>query len=183
MPPRTRTPAGGGGGQGFGIEIETGREVARVAAELRAIDKKAPTRFRAELRKAAAAGVKKVKSEVKQVPAKGAGGGTKQHPHKRGQLRRTVARGVRARASTKSGLRIVTAMPEPNQKVIPRALDSRIRQGGWRHPVFGNREAWATQTTGGSWFLEPLGEMRSQVLGNVRKVLDGAAEQVAKAGE
>ncbi|TQN30616.1 hypothetical protein FHX37_0498 [Haloactinospora alba] len=165
------------------LEVEVGREVARVAKELRAVDKKLPTKFRAELRKAGKSGADRVKSEVKSLPVKGVSGGTSAHPHKRRQLRRRVARGVRVRASTKQGMRIVTAMPEAEQSVIPRGLDSatRHRGGGWRHPVFGNRDVWVDQT-GGSWFLEPLGEMQPDVQANVRRVLDDAAEQVAAAG-
>lgn|SRR5690606_4764374 len=168
---------------GMNVEIEVGREVRRVADQLRAVDKTLPTKLRRELRGAAKAGVQRVKREAKALPAKGRRGGTGEHPHRPRQLRRTVARGVRVRASTKTGMRIITAMPDTEQSVIPRGLDSRTRHagGGWRHPVFGNRDVWVAQT-GGSWFLEPLAEEQPQVMRNIRDVLDKAAEQVAKAG-
>ncbi|MEV2277705.1 hypothetical protein AB0I72_19175 [Nocardiopsis sp. NPDC049922] len=171
------------------VEIQLGREVARVAAQLRQIDAKLPTKLRSELRKAAKVGVQRVKREAKGLPSAGKRGGTAKHPHKPKQLRRTVARGVRARASTKMGMRIITAMPDAEQSVIPRGLDSRTRHrdGGWRHPIFPRKGTdradwrWVDQK-GGSWFMEPLGEMQPEVQANLRKVLDDAAAQVAAAG-
>ncbi|WP_304452911.1 hypothetical protein [Nocardiopsis sp. YSL2] len=163
------------------LEFELGREVTRVAAKLRDVDAKLPTKLRSKLRKAAGVGVKRVKGEVRRMPVSGRHGST--------GLRRRVARGVRARASTKSGMRIVTSMPESAESIIPRGLDSRTRHadGGWRHPVFAPKGTPRTEWTwvdqkGGDWFVRPLSEMQPQVTAEIRKVLDEAAAEVASAG-
>lgn len=161
------------------VEFELGREVTRVAAQLREIDKKLPTQLRAKLRKAAATGVRTVKAQVRSMPVSGRHGTT--------GLRRRVARGVRAQASTRTGLRIVTSMPSNAEGVIPRGLDSRTGSGGWRHPVFARsgvpRSDWKwVEQSGGDWFVRPLALMHPQVQAEVRKVLDEAAETIRKAG-
>jgi hypothetical protein len=154
------------------FEVRSGREIARAAAALRAIDKKLPTKFRTELRKASKPAVAKVKQTVRKMPVKGTAGST--------GLRRRVARGVRVQASTKTGVRIVTSMPA-GEEVLPRGLDSRTSIRGWRHPVFGRSGIWVRQA-GGSWFMEPIAEQKPALDRAMQAVLDDAAATIARAG-
>lgn len=162
------------------FEIVSGREIKRVADKLREVDAKLPGQLRKDLRKVATTGAKTVKSRARSLSAKGTRGGTSKHPHKRKQLRRQVARGVRVQASTGgrkgAGLRIVTTMPTKDDAMLPRGLDSK-----WRHPIFGDKERWVEQD-GTSWFREPLAQMRPAVDKQVRAVIDQAATQIASAG-
>ena len=164
------------------IEVAVGREIHAVAAQLRAVDKTLPTKFRAAMRKTAATAIKRVKTAARTLPAAGRRGGTAAHPHKPRQLRRAVARGVRAQAATGgrrgAGLRIVTSMPLPAQAMLPRGLDT---PGGWRHPVFGDREDWVDQP-GHSWFREPIAKEHPATKKAVLDLLAQARDQIASAG-
>ena len=72
-------------------------------------------------------------------------------------LRASIARGVKSRVKYSGiivGARIAvdaSALPA-DQRKLPKYLD---RPRGWRHPVFGNPEAWVTQY-GAPWFKPPI---------------------------
>lgn len=161
----------------------SGPEIRRTAERLRQIDKRLPTRLRKELRKAAQPAIQAAKAEARSIPSRGVQGGTSRHPHKRNQLRRKLARGVRAQASTGgrrgAGLRIVTVMPTAAEALLPRGLDTPDK--GFRHPVFGNREVWVRQD-GHSWFRQPIWRQGPAVRVRVVRVLDEAARWIAEAG-
>ncbi|WP_119728336.1 hypothetical protein [Thermomonospora amylolytica] len=166
------------------VRLIPGAEIREVADRLREVDRRLPTKLRTALRKSAARGIKRVRAEVRALPVAGAPGGTAAAPHKRKQLRRLVARGVRAQASAggrrRAGLRIVTSMPTEEQAMLPRGLDRGDE--GWRHPVFGDREKWVRQP-GYSWFREPLADEGPALTRDIRKVLAEAAEWIAEAGD
>lgn len=165
------------------VRVVSGDEIRRTADRLRQVDKKLPGQLRKELRKAALPAVKRVKAEVRSMPAAGVRGGTSRHPHKARQLRRTIARGVRIQASTGgkrgAGLRIATVMPTSKQAMLPRGLDAGEK--GFRHPVFGNRDMWVTQP-GGSWFREPLAHEFPDVRGRIQRLLEETDKWIADAG-
>jgi len=183
------SPSRAGAGETLAVDVGVGPEIKRVADELRAIDKKLPTKFRAQMRKTAAAGVRRAKTEARSMPVAGVRGGTRSAPHKPKQLRRMVARGVRVRASSGGrygvGLRIVTSMPLPSQAMLPRGLDSsdpgHPSRKGWRHPLFGDTETWVDQP-GGSWFRAPIAEEHGPMGKALMDLLEAAAAQVAAAG-
>lgn len=72
-------------------------------------------------------------------------------------LRRDVASGVFIASVVEKdgarGVRIMTSMPDEEEAIIPRGLDSRR---GWRHPVFGDKSSWVTQHGAYSWFMETM---------------------------
>jgi len=162
--------------------VVTGPEIQRIAERLRQVDKKLPARLRKELRKAAQPAVQAAKREARSLPSRGVKGGTSRHPHRRNQLRRKLARGVRVQASTGgrrgAGLRIVTAMPTASEALLPRGFDS---PEGFRHPVFGNRDVWVRQD-GASWFRQPIGRQSHEVRARVARVIDETAQWIAQAG-
>jgi hypothetical protein len=96
-------------------------------------------------------------------------------------LRDTIARGVEVsnRASgPRAGVRIIhrtSALP-PDQKSLPRHMN----RGRWRHPVFGDREAWVTQTFTPGWFDKPIIAKRPQVRAAIEVEFN---KWVARAGE
>jgi len=158
-------------------------EVQEVADRLRRVDRRLAVQLRGALRRAARRGVKRAKAEARGLPAKGAPGGTLQHPHRARQLRRTVARGVRAQVRAGGArmptARIITSMPDESQAALPLGLDSGPR--GWRHPVFGDRDVWVRQP-GFSWFREPLAEEAPAIADDMRQVLGDTAQWIADAG-
>ena len=164
------------------VVVAAGREITEVAARLREVDKRLPTRFRAAMRKAAAAGIRRAKTEARAMPSGGKTGGTSAHPHKAKQLRRAVARGVRARASTGgrygAGMRIITAMPLPKQAILPRGLDTPT---GWEHPVFGKADQRVIQP-GGSWVRAAVAEEQPAMEKDLLAAIAHARDWIAAAG-
>lgn len=167
---------------GLEIELVSGREIKQVVDALRQVDKKAPARVRKEMRTIARSGAKVVKTKARKLPAKGVAGGTQARPHKRRQLRRALARGVKIQASTGgrrgTGLRIVTSMESRSQAFLPRAMDL---VPSWSHPLFGTQRT-VTQQGGHGWFVAPLGEMRPEMEQALRKLVDDSVEEIRRAG-
>lgn len=163
-------------------EVVPGKEIKRVADALREVDKKAPAQLRKELRGIATTGAKVVKGKARTLPAKGTRGGTAKHPHKRRQMRRTLARGVKVQASTGgrkgAALRIVTQMPDRRAALLPRAFDLLDT---WSHPTFKTGPK-VSQQGGFDWFVAPLGEMQPESQAAVRQVLEDAKEKIRAAG-
>jgi hypothetical protein len=80
-------------------------------------------------------------------------GRLKMKAHKGSGLRATVARvtsakvTVGARTATMR-VRAASAKMPASQRKLPRYLNT----GRWRHPVFGDRDVWATQVAPPAWF-------------------------------
>lgn len=158
-------------------------EIRAVADRLREVDRRLPTRLRTELRKAAKPAAARAKAAARALPAEGAKGGTKRHPHRPKQLRRRLARGVRVQASAggkrAAGLRIITAMPTKSEAILPRAMDSHQR---FSHPLFGRTGVVIRQEGGTGWFRESIAEEAPKVQRRVFEVLEETAEWIAQAG-
>lgn len=165
------------------FRVLPGDEIRQVADRLRQVDRRLPTRLRTELRKAAKPAVAKAKARARSLPAEGVKGGTKRHPHRPKQLRRKLARGVRAQASAGgrrgAGLRIVTSMPTRSEAILPRAMDSHDR---FSHPLFGRRSVVIRQQGGDGWFREPIAAEAPRVQRRVLEVLEETAVWISQAG-
>lgn len=160
--------------KGVSYQIIGGPEFKRVAMRLREIDKTMPGQFRRALIASAKPMARDAQSRVRRIPVKGTEGHT--------GLRSRVAAGVHVQASPSASnpyVRITTSMPERDEAVIPRGLD---RQRGWRHPVYGNRNVWVTQRTGGSWFRVAMQNGHDATQRRLTEVLEDAADRVADAG-
>lgn len=152
--------------------VVTGPEFRRVAVALREVDAAFPGQLRRELRQSVRPLVARAKARVRAIPVHGA---------KHTGLRRRVAAGVGVRVSLSRspGITITTSMKDPSEAIIPRGMD---RQQGWRHPVFGDKDHWVTQRTGGSWFRETLANGRGEIEDDLGRVMDRAAQRIADAG-
>jgi len=62
----------------------------------------------------------------------------------------------------------------PSQRKLPRRWDN---PGGWRHPVYGNRNVWVHQT-GNPYFRTTITANRGQVTGSVITAMTVAAEKI-----
>lgn len=156
-------------------QVILGDDFRKTRAALAHVDRELPRRFRQKLIEAAKPAVQDAQTRVRSIPVSGEEGST--------GLRRRVARGVRTVASPSADipyLRIITTMPEADEAVIPRGLD---RQEGWRHPVFGNRDVWVTQHTGGSWFREAIADHREDFEQGLHEALEWAADYIDEAGD
>lgn len=122
--------------------------------------------------------VAEVRAAVRALPSEGG-------PRDGAQLRQKVAQQVRphVRFSGRSpGVSIKASkrgMPR-NFKNAPKRLNAR---GGWRHPVYGNREAWVHQSVSRpGWFDETLRRRRDRYRKAVNDAVVDMARRIASRG-
>lgn len=151
------------------VSITTGPEWKRVAAALDREDKALGDKFRREVREAADLLAARAQAAVMRIPTYGVS-----HTGLRGR----VAKGVGTKI-TGHGVDITTSMNERDETNLPAYLDS---QAGWRHPVFGNRDVWVRQDTGGSWFRATIESGRNDIEDRLEEVMDDAAGRISRAG-
>ena len=154
------------------VVVKGGEEFAQLARRLRkAGEKDLLKELTRGIRETAKPIVAAQKHQVRDLPAHGA-----RHTRLRGRVAgatrlqvRTGGRaaGVRIRVAKKAGLGL-----------LPRHLN----RGEWRHPVFGNREVWVTQTVPPGWFDRPAKAGAPAVRRRLLEVLDEVAEQIAHGG-
>jgi hypothetical protein len=151
------------------VTVSTGPEWKRVAAALDAEDKSLGDKFRREIREAANLLAARAQAAVMRIPTTGL---------KHSGLRGRVAAGVGTKV-TASGVEITTSMNDRDEINLPAYLDS---QTGWRHPVYGDRDVWVRQETGGSWFRATIESGRDLVEDRLEDVMDDAARTISRAG-
>lgn len=155
-------------------QVVVGPDFKAVEEALRAIDKSLPSKFRDAMRQALEPAVNEAKKNVLAIPT---------HGPKHTGLRARVAKGVKTVASPGGSdvgfVRVITTMPK-DEAIIPRGMD---RQEGWRHPVFGNKNVWVTQHTGGSWFRVAMSHAEKPIKEALHKALEDAARFVDDAGD
>jgi len=147
----------------------------RAAAALKKIDRDIPREVLKVIRREASAAKKEASAKVLQQPAlKG----------KHTGLRKDIARGVGLVPFTegeRQGWRVTTSMPEEDEAIIPRGMDSPRK--GWRHPVFGRRDTWVRQYGAFSWFMDSMQELDEEITPKLEEVLEDAADTVDKAAQ
>ena len=155
------------------FRIVSGPEFRTVANALREIDHTLPGKLRRDMKNSINPLVRRAQEKVRTMPVAGHSGHT--------GLRRRVARGVRMRAGVGRNpyFRIVTMMPKSNEAAIPRGLDDPVR--GWHHPVFG-RGPDVFQHGRGHWFVETFAHGEDEIRDGLHRVLEEAANTVARAG-
>lgn len=152
------------------ISITTGPEWKRVEAALAAVDARLGEEFRNELRDAAEDLADRAKRAALQIPAYGS---------KHSGLRARVAEGVGVKLTSTVGVEITASMNYRDERNLPAYLDA---QAGWRHPVYGNRSNWVRQSTGGSWFEEPIANGQSMIENRFTGIFEQAARDIAHEG-
>lgn len=96
---------------------------------------------------------------------------------KRSGLRETIARATASQIQVSaSSARVRVRVRRAGMPADQRTLPHRLNKGRWRHPVFGNREVWAEQTSKPGWFDETLREhgeaVRDEIARQIKQVLD-----------
>lgn len=155
-----------------GIRIETNfRDVVRGAKEF---DRALGNHLRKRIRDAAKPIAEKVKAEVRKPPR---GGGKGESTG----LREGIAAGVGVRITTGSRSAGVTIAATPNRlPTNQRAMVKAYNKDAFRHPVFGNRSAWAVQL-GRPYFGSVIYDELPEVRKEVQAALEDAAQEIAKA--
>lgn len=123
--------------------MHRGTDLRVISAELRRMDDREVTsRFRRDLRVAAAPLVPAVRSSAMAIPSRQTHG-------KRTGLRRDIARAVTLRVRTAGKLASVAIfvdgrkMPD-REGALPQYMEGTRPR--WRHPVFGNPDVWVVQS-------------------------------------
>lgn len=155
------------------FDVNDNGQFARCEKALREINRSIPRESWQKINQHTRAAMKEASAKVMQQPAlKG----------KHTGLRRRVARGIgleRFRDGEWQHWVVTTSMPEEDEAIIPRGLDTRR---GWRHPIFGKRdEPWVAQYGKFSWFADSMDEIGKEVTPAIENILEEAANTVDNA--
>jgi hypothetical protein len=149
--------------------------------------------LRAELRRGFRDAGKPVVADLKQAvrsissTADSHGGGSRARAAHRNARRVTRAHGLRNRIAslirfkvTLSGrnvgvrVEVDTSGLPPDQRTLPQHLDAA---DGWRHPVYGNRDAWVTQH-GQPWWEVTIARHQAQFERDAAAVMERVADRL-----
>ncbi|MFF6825053.1 hypothetical protein [Streptomyces longwoodensis] len=160
------------GGPPFSLGVETHEGLAALTRAIRAEEdgKQLRRELARDMREALKPGAAAAKSSVMAI----ASAGLPTAP----ALRSSVARKIRPEVKLGgrwSGAR-VKAFKTKNVRGFPNAPKRLNRAGGWRHPVYGNREVWVHQHGKSGWFDEAF-EGREGVY---RQAVEAAMENMAR---
>lgn len=141
------------------MAIEGGEKLAKLARQLKETgDKGLQRELRKQLRTAAAPVIREAQQAAEQSL-----------PH-RGGLNAFVGAGQ---------VRVQTSMSGRNARVRLRPRrGAGAERGRLRHPVFGNRDRWVTQTVKPGWFTATLEEHAPEVRQQLVQVIDDVARQL-----
>lgn len=164
---------------GVEISISKGPEWERVLAELARTNAELATSIRESVAALVDPWAVKAEADVASMPIKGTG--------RQSGLRREVASGVHKAVTgtaDKFDVAVTAVMPhgsgEENEAIIPKGMD---RASGWKHPVFGNRSVWVTQTPlRPGWFSDAFDNKRDDVQRDIQSKLDEARDRIAGSG-
>lgn len=98
-------------------------------------------------------------------------------------LRDTIAAAAGSKASggafkASLAFRVSAGQLPPSQRKLPRRWDAK---GGWRHPVFGNREVWVHQT-GHPYFRSTINSRRGELDAGVQAAFETAGIKIMSEG-
>lgn len=130
-----------------------------------------------ELRDAVAPAVAEAKGRVLAIGSAGL-------PHDGGSLRSAVASRVQtqARLTGKSAGVRVRARKSGMPRGFANAPKRLNRDGGWRHPVYGNRDVWVRQLGAPDWFDDPLQARKAEYRAAVERAVRGMADRIRSGG-
>lgn len=176
------------------VELNPSGDFLRTVARLKGAPPQIKKRLSAEVKSATAPIEKQMKQNILSVQSKGrrGGGGSNRGAYnasqsKRGNqgktgLRQAIAKGV-TRKITYSGYRTGVRI-RVDGKYLPegdRSLIKATNKGQVRHPVFGNRTNWTSQTfTPSGWFDRPAQEMGEEAIRKIEHAARNALRDLEK---
>ncbi|MBZ3918202.1 hypothetical protein [Streptomyces acidiscabies] len=165
-----------GGGPPFALGIETHEGLAALTRAIRAEEdgKQLRKELARDMRDALKPGAAEAKSSVMSI----ASAGLPTSP----ALRSSVAKKIRPEVKLGgrwSGAR-VKAFKTRNVRNFPNAPKRLNRAGGWRHPVYGNREVWVQQHGKVDWFDRAFEGREGQYRAAVEAAMENMARRIAQ---
>jgi gas vesicle protein len=165
-----------GGGAPFSLGVETHEGLAALTRAIRAeTDGK---ELRKELARNMRNALKPAAAEAKSSIMAMASSGLPTAP----ALRASVAKKIRPEVKLGgqwSGAR-VKAFKTRNVRNFPNAPKRLNRAGGWRHPVYGNREVWVQQQGKVDWFDRSFEGREGQYRAAVEAAMENMARRIAE---
>lgn len=150
----------------FKIQVTGAQDLKRLSRQLREAGN--PKQVRRDLTKGLRAGAKPavvaVKAAALALPDKPGNAS----PGLRKELAAATSIQVRT-AGNSAGVRVRISRARMGDRA---ALAKVTNKGRWRHPVYGNRSAWVTQTSRRGWFDAATRSAAPAVRRSLKKVLD-----------
>ncbi|MGW3152779.1 hypothetical protein [Streptomyces sp. NPDC001089] len=154
------------------VRLQDSGDLRRVSRELRRMDSpEIKKRFRKELRAAAAPLVPRVRASIRSIPSS--------RGYSPEGLRGQLARATRLEVKTVGkqagvAIRVDGRKMPSHMKSLPSMVEGKKR---WRHPVFGHREVWVTQTPHPYFYsvLRTAGPLSRRA---VNRVVDGITKDI-----
>ncbi|HEY9375170.1 hypothetical protein [Streptomyces sp.] len=155
------------------IELRTGEDLRRISTALRRMDdKELKKRFRKELRAAATPLVPVVRASIRNIPSS--------RGFSPDGLRGQMVRATRVEVRTVgrdagAAIRVDGRKMPDKRRSLPSMVEGKKR---WRHPVYGNRAVWVTQTSRPYFYrvVRPAGAASRRA---VNRVLDGITRDIS----
>ncbi|MFJ8081963.1 hypothetical protein ACIQ6Y_15265 [Streptomyces sp. NPDC096205] len=168
-----------GGGPPFSLGVETHEGLAALTRAIRAEEdgKQLRKELARDMREALKPGATQAKQQIMSM----ASAGLPTAP----ALRTSVARKIRPEVKLGgrwSGAR-VKAFKLKNVRGFANAPKRLNRAGGWRHPVYGNREVWAVQHGKVDWFDRAFQGREGQYKAAVEAAMENMARRIAARAE
>lgn len=163
------------GGPPFSLGVETHEGLASLVRAIRAEED--GRHLRKELAKNMRAALRPAAAEAKSSIMAMSSAGLPTSP----ALRSTVAKKIRPEVKLGgrwSGAR-VKAFKTKNVRNFPNAPKRLNRAGGWRHPVYGNREVWVQQRGKVDWFDRSFEGRESHYKAAVEAAMENMARRIA----
>ena len=156
------------------FEMRTGKDLKRIAPELRRMDnKQLKSEFGRELRAAAKPMVPAVKAAIREIPSK--------RPYTASGLRGRMTRAVKLEVRTTgrdAGVRIrVDGRKMPSGDKNLQSYMEGVKKP-WRHPVYGNREVWVKQQPK-PYFFKTVDRIGTSARRDVNKAMDRVAKKIS----
>ncbi|MFB7736164.1 hypothetical protein ACFC08_17620 [Streptomyces sp. NPDC056112] len=156
-----------------GLELRTGKELTRIARELRRMDNpELKKRFNKELRAAAKPMVPAVRQAIRQIPS--------QRRYTASGLRGRMSKAVKLEVRTTgkdAGVRIrVDGRKMPNREKSLQSYMEGVKPR-WRHPVFGH-DVWVQQPSK-PYFFKTVDQLGRQTRQNVNRAIDQVARDIS----
>jgi hypothetical protein len=147
------------------------RKVAKIA---KAFSPELQKQLRKQVRAAAGIGAKEVQSAIRDMPSKG------EDDH---DLRELIAKAVSVSftTGTRAQVSIRVRRSAALERIGAGGIAKAINLGRWRHPLFGNRDYWYTQT-GFEFFEDRIQPKKPEMTALIRIALDDAARIAAERG-
>jgi hypothetical protein len=94
-------------------------------------------------------------------------------------LRRMIAASIQTKVSYSGNRQGVRIRVDPTRLGHgAKNLPERIDEGRWRHPVYGNRDVWVTQTGKPGWFTATADRHTAQVREQIVAAADRAMQRI-----